>query len=289
MGINFDGKVILVTGSSKGLGLSFAKCLDKAGAKVVLNGRAPYSEELATNFEQAGIDSFYVSCPVELSEELISQVIDKFGRIDGLVHNAGFLRDKTLKKMSHADWSEVIEAHLGSAFRLVRSAWPHFERAGAGRIVFLSSATGIYGNFGQANYAAAKLGMLGLAKTIALEGAKSGINCNCVAPFGATSMNSANFPEALKKAINPDYIAPLIAFLSHQSCEESGSMFEASAGSFKKIRFERSKGLNLDPREDVITVDRIAESWGKIVDFSESEHPKSMQESLRIMYERTLE
>ena len=289
MGINFDGKVILVTGSSKGLGLSFAKCLDKAGAKVVLNGRAPYSEELATNFEQAGIDSFYVSCPVELSEELISQVIDKFGRIDGLVHNAGFLRDKTLKKMSHADWSEVIEAHLGSAFRLVRSAWPHFERVGAGRIVFLSSATGIYGNFGQANYAAAKLGMLGLAKTIALEGAKTGINCNCVAPFGATSMNSANFPEALKKAINPDYIAPLIAFLSHQSCEESGSMFEASAGSFKKIRFERSKGLNLDPREDVVTVDQIAESWGKIVDFSESEHPKSMQESLRIMYERTLE
>ena len=289
MRIDFDGKVILVTGSSKGLGLSFAKCLDKAGAKVVLNGRAPYSEELATNFEQAGIDSFYVSCPVELSEELISQVIDKFGRIDGLVHNAGFLRDKTLKKMSDADWSRVIEAHLGSAFRLVRSAWPHFERVGAGRIVFLSSATGIYGNFGQANYAAAKLGMLGLAKTIALEGAKSGINCNCVAPFGATSMNSANFPEALKKAISPDYIAPLIAFLSHQSCEESGSMFEASAGSFKKIRFERSIGLNLDPREGAITVDQIAESWSQIVDFSESEYPKSMAESLRIMYERTLE
>ena len=289
MRIDFDGKVILVTGSSKGLGLSFAKCLDKAGAKVVLNGRAPYSEELAINFEQAGIDSFYVSCPVELSEELINQVIDKFGRIDGLVHNAGFLRDKTLKKMSDADWSRVIEAHLGSAFRLVRSAWPHFERVGAGRIVFLSSATGIYGNFGQANYAAAKLGMLGLAKTIALEGAKSGINCNCVAPFGATSMNSANFPEALKKAISPDYIAPLIAFLSHQSCEESGSMFEASAGSFKKIRFERSRGLNLDPREGAITVDQIAESWSQIVDFSESEYPKSMAESLRIMYGRTLE
>ena len=289
MQIDFDGKVILVTGSSKGLGLSFGKCLDQAGAKVVLNGRAPYSEELATNFEQAGIDSFYVSCPVELSEELISQVIDKFGRIDGLVHNAGFLRDKTLKKMSDADWFKVLEAHLSSAFRLVRSAWPHFERVGAGRIVFLSSATGIYGNFGQANYAAAKLGMLGLAKTIALEGAKSGINCNCVAPFGATSMNSANFPEALKKAINPDYIAPLIAFLSHQSCEESGSMFEASAGSFKKIRFERSRGLNLDPREGAITVDQIAESWSQIVDFSESEYPKSMAESLRIMYERTLE
>ena len=289
MGIDFDGKVILVTGSSKGLGLSFAKCLDKAGATVVLNGRAPYTEELATNFEQAEIDSFYISCPVELSEELVRQVINKFGRIDGLVHNAGFLCDKTLKKMSDSDWSRVLEAHLSSAFRLVRSAWPHFEKAGAGRIVFLSSATGIYGNFGQANYAAAKLGMLGLAKTIAIEGAKIGINCNCVAPFGATDMNSANFPEPLKKAINPDFIAPLIAFLSHASCEETGSMFEASAGSFKKVRFERSRGLNLDPRQEAITVDQIAESWSQIVDFSESEYPKSMGESLKIMYERLLE
>ena len=102
-------------------------------------------------------------------------------------------------------------------------------------------------------------------------------------------MNSANFPEPLKKAINPDYIAPLIAFLSHVSCEETGSMFEASAGSFKKVRFERSSGLNLDPRKDAITVDQIAESWSQIVDFSESEYPKNMGESLKIMYERTLE
>ena len=288
MGIDFDDKVILVTGSSRGLGLSFAKCLDQAGAKVALNGRAPYSEELAKNFQEAGIESYYISCPAESSEDLISQVIDKFGRIDGLVHNAGFLRDKTLKKMTDSDWTKVIEAHLGSAFRLVRSAWPYFEKAGAGRIVFLSSATGIYGNFGQANYAAAKLGMLGLAKTIALEGAKLGINCNCVAPFGATSMNSSNFPESLKEAINPDYIAPLIAFLLHQSCEESGSLFEASAGSFKMVRFERNKGLNLDPRKDAVTIDKIAESWDQIVDFSESEYPKSMGESLRMMYERTL-
>ena len=288
MAIDFEGKVVLVTGSSKGLGLSFAKCLDQAGAQVVLNGRAPYSDELAKNFREAGINSPYISCPVESSEELVSQVIEQFGRIDSLVHNAGFLSDKTLKKMSDTDWSKVLDAHLGSAFRLARSAWPHFEKAGAGRIVFLSSATGIYGNFGQANYAAAKLGMLGLAKTIALEGAKSGINCNCVAPFGATDMNSANFPEPLKKAINPDYIAPLIAFLSHVSCEETGSMFEASAGSFKKVRFERSSGLNLDPRKDAITVDQIAESWSQIVDFSESEYPKNMGESLKIMYERTL-
>ena len=99
MGIDFDDKVILVTGSSRGLGLSFAKCLDQAGAKVALNGRAPYSEELAKNFQEAGIESYYISCPAESSEDLISQVIDKFGRIDGLVHNAGFLRDKTLKKI----------------------------------------------------------------------------------------------------------------------------------------------------------------------------------------------
>ena len=104
MAIDFEGKVVLVTGSSKGLGLSFAKCLDQAGAQVVLNGRAPYSDELAKNFREAGINSPYISCSVESSEELVKKVIEQFGRIDSLVHNAGFLSDKTLKKMSDTDW-----------------------------------------------------------------------------------------------------------------------------------------------------------------------------------------
>ncbi|MBA58630.1 MAG: serine/threonine protein kinase [Gammaproteobacteria bacterium] len=289
MGIDFEDRVVLVTGATKGLGLSFARCLAEAGAHVVLNSRTPYPGHSLEFMKNEGLKVSFIKGPVEESQELIDRVMDQNGRLDSLVHNAGFIMDKTLKKMSDSQWSDVMGVHLTSAFKLTRAAWPHFEEAGGGRIVFLSSATGLYGNFGQANYASAKLGMLGLAKTIAIEGAKSDITCNCVAPFGATGMNSANFPDDLKKAIKAEYVAPLVAYLVHKNCSESGSMFEASAGSFKKVRWERSRGLNLDPRQEEITIDKIAKSWEEIVSFSDSEHPDSMGEALKVMYERLLD
>ena len=147
----------------------------------------------------------------------------------------------------------------------------------------------MYGNFGQSNYAAAKMGQYGLARSIALEGAQLNITCNVVAPFGATEMNSANFPDALKTAIKTDYVAPLVAYLAHRDCTESGSLFEASAGSFKKVRWERSVGLNLDPRVEPVTLDAVADNWEKIIDFSESENPANMSEALSLMYSRTME
>ena len=132
------------------------------------------------------------------------------------------------------------------------------------------------------------MGMFGLAQSIALEGAKTNINCNCVSPFGATEMNSANFPEALKLAIKAEYVAPIVAYLAHLNCNESGGMFEASAGSFKKVRWERSVGLNLDPRTDDVTVDSVAKHWDQVVDFSRTEHPQGMGEALQMMYGRTI-
>ncbi|MBT6893268.1 MAG: serine/threonine protein kinase, partial [Gammaproteobacteria bacterium] len=122
----------------------------------------------------------------------------------------------------------------------------------------------------------------------AQEGAKTNITCNCVSPFGATEMNSANFPQALKTAIKSDYVAPLVAYLAHQDCKESGGMFEASAGSFKKVRWERTVGLNLDPRTEDVSIDAVAENWDQVVDFSETEHPSGMGEALQLMYARTM-
>jgi hypothetical protein len=132
------------------------------------------------------------------------------------------------------------------------------------------------------------MGMYGLAQSIAQEGARTNITCNCVSPFGATEMNSANFPEALKTAIKADYVAPLVAYLTHEDCKESGSMFEASAGSFKKVRWERTVGLNLDPRTDEVSIDVVAENWDQVVDFSETEHPSDMGDALQLMYARTM-
>lgn len=289
MTMSFEGKVILVTGGTRGLGAAFSRCLADAGATVAINSTTDNDQGIIDAINSAGGRAMHFPGRVEDSAELVDQVVARCGRIDGIVHNAGFISDKSLKKMSDAEWDAVVDVHLKASFKLCRAAWPHFVEQGGGRIVLLSSSAGLYGNFGQANYASAKMGMYGLARSVAIEGAKANIHCNCVAPFGATEMNSANFPEALKTAIKTEYVAPIVAYLAHLDCMENGGMFEASAGSFKKLRWERSVGLNLDAREQAVTLDAVADNWEKVTDFSDSEHPADMGQSLAGMYQRTME
>ena len=288
MSVRFDDRVVLVTGGSRGLGNAFARCLAAAGATVALNSTGTDDHGATRAINDAGGRAVHFPGRVEDSGALVERVVSGLGRIDAIVHNAGYLQDKTLRKMTDEQWDLVLDVHLKSSFKLARAAWPHFEAQGGGRIVLLSSSAGLYGNFGQSNYASAKMGMWGLARSIALEGAQANITCNCVAPFGATEMNSANFPEALKTAIKTDYVAPIVAWLAHLDCTETGSMFEASAGSFKKVRLERTKGLNLDAREAPVTLDAVAAHWNQVVDFVETEHPANMSESLAGMYMRVM-
>ena len=286
MTIRFDDQVVLVTGGTRGLGRAFSECLASSGATVVVNSTTGDDGGVISSIEHQGGRATHIPGLVENADALIEQVIEQCGRLDAIVHNAGFVRDKTLRKMTDEQWDDVMGVHLKAAFQLTRAAWPHFEAAGRGRIVLISSASGLYGNFGQANYAAAKMGMYGLARSITLEGAKSNITCNCVAPVGATTMNSAHWSDEDKRIRKAEYVAPLVAYLAHASCEESGSFFEASAGSFRKLRWERTEGLNLFPEETPVTVDTIASHWGKITDFAQTEHPTSMSDSLQRMYAR---
>ena len=283
--MNFEDRVVLVTGSSRGLGNAFARCIAAAGATVAVNstGRNDAGQRAVEEITTAGGRAVYVPGLVEDAASLVESVVEACGQIDAIVHNAGIVQDKTLRKMSVAQWDAVLDVHLKSAFLLTQAAWRHFETQGGGRLVFLSSASGLYGNFGQANYAAAKLGTYGLCRSIAIEGERSNICCNCVAPFGATEMNSGNMPEDFKAVIKTDFVAPLIGYLAHRDCFETGSLFEASAGVYKKVRWERSKGLALDTSQP-LSIDDIASGWDQLVDFSESEHPLTMSESLRAMY-----
>ena len=286
MTIRFDDQVVLVTGGTRGLGRAFSECLASSGATVAVNSTTGDDGGVISDIEHQGGRATHIPGLVENADALIEQVIEHCGRLDAIVHNAGFVRDKTLRKMTDEQWDDVMGVHLKAAFQLTRAAWSHFEAAGRGRIVLISSASGLYGNFGQANYAAAKMGMYGLARSITLEGAKSNITCNCVAPVGATTMNSAHWSDEDKRIRKAEYVAPLVAYLAHPSCEESGSFFEASAGSFRKLRWERSEGLNLFPEETPVTVDTIASHWGEITDFAQAEHPTSMSDSLQRMYAR---
>lgn len=284
--MRFDNEVVLVTGGSRGLGAAFSTQLAQAGATVVINntGQDDSAAALAEQLSAAGGKALAVTGPVEESAALVDACVSAAGQIDAVVHNAGFVRDKTLRKMTPQQWDEVQNVHLRSAWQLTQAAWPHFAAAGAGRVVLLSSSAGMYGNFGQANYAAAKMGMYGFCQSVALEGAAENITCNCVAPFGATTMNGANMPDALKELIKADYVAPLVAYLAHKDCTESGSLFEASGGAFKKVRWERSKGLRL-PRDKPMTLADIAAGWDQIIDFSESEHPADMRAALQGLYD----
>ena len=286
MTIRFDDQVVLVTGGTRGLGRAFSECLASSGATVVVNSTSDDDGGVLSAIERQGGRAIHIPGLVENANALIEKVVEQCGRLDAIVHNAGFVRDKTLRKMTDEQWDDVMGVHLKAAFQLTRAAWPHFEATGRGRVVLISSASGLYGNFGQANYAAAKMGMYGLARSITLEGAKSNITCNCVAPVGATTMNSAHWSDEDKRIRKAEYVAPLVAYLAHAGCEESGSFFEASAGSFRKLRWERTEGLNLFPEETPVTVDTIASYWAKITDFANTEHPTSMSDSLQRMYAR---
>ena len=286
MGVSFDKQVVLVTGGTRGLGKAFSQCAASAGATVVLNSTGDDDGGATQSINDAGGHAIHMPGRVEEPETLIEDIVKRLGRIDAVIHNAGFVRDKTLRKMSNEQWDDVLAVHLTASFRLSRAVWPYFEDQGGGRIVFISSASGLYGNFGQANYAAAKLGMYGLARSIAWEGGRTNISCNCVCPVGATTMNSANWSDEDKRIRKAEYVAPLVVYLAHPDCQESGSIFEASAGSYKKLRWERTKGLNLFPEQEPADLNTIAENWGKIVDFSETEHPLHMGDSLERMYAR---
>ena len=286
MAVSFDGKVVLVTGGTRGLGRAFSECAAGAGATVVLNSTSDDDGGSTRAIIEAGGEASHLPGLVEEPDALIETIIDRFGRIDAVIHNAGFVRDKTLRKMNDAQWDEVMAVHLTASFKLSRAAWSHFEEQGGGRIVLISSASGLYGNFGQANYAAAKMGMYGLARSIAWEGGRSNITCNCVCPVGATTMNSANWSDEEKRIRKADYVAPLVVYLAHPECLESGGMFEASAGSFRKLRWERTEGLNLYPEQETLDVNTVADNWERIIDFTSSEHPLHMGDSLERMYAR---
>ncbi len=285
--MEFNGEVVLVTGSSRGLGRAFAEFLAAAGAQVGVNstGESDDGELVVRKIVSAGGRAVHLPGLVEDADSLVEAVVREFGQINAIVHNAGFVRDKTLRNMSMDQWDAVLNVHLKAAFALTHAAWPHFEAVGGGRLVFISSASGLYGNFGQGNYAAAKAGMYGLARTITLEGHDANIKCNVVAPFGATELNSANMPEPLKALIKPAFIAPLVGYLAHSECKASGGLFEASGGVFKKVRWQRSEGLALDIDTPMSLAD-IADGWHLINDFSSAEYPPDMRSSLRGMYER---
>lgn len=287
--LRFDGRVVIITGAGGGLGREYALEYGKRGAKVVVNdlggtlgggGKSTRAADLVVEEirKRGGIAVANYDSVTENGSGIVDTAINNFGRIDILINNAGILRDVTVAKMSERDFAQVIDVHLNGAYYLSKAAWPHMRKQKFGRIVNTASPAGLYGNFGQANYSAAKLGMVGLSETLSKEGLKYNINANCIAPLARSRMTEKVLPKNILKELGADKIVPLVVYLTHESTNVTNSIFELAAGFYGQIRWERSAGELFYPDIETLTPEIILPRFKNIVEFKDKsfkkiEHP----------------
>ena len=292
---DLTGKVAIVTGAGNGLGRAYALLLGSRGAKVVVNdlGKSLKGEDekgqtaapadlVVAEIKKNGGTAVANYDSVEFGDKIVKTAVDAFGTVDIVVNNAGILRDVTFHKMSELDWDLIMKVHLKGTFSVTRAAWNIMRDKKYGRVINTSSSSGIFGSFGQANYSAAKLGLWGFTQTLAKEGEKRNIRCNAIAPVAASRMTATVMPQEVLETMKPETVAPFVAYLAHESCEENGALIEMVSGYAAKQRWQRSAGHIYDPK--TLTPESVAAGWEKVTDFSEgATNPESAQEMIGVV------
>jgi len=294
--LGFDGKVAIITGAGGGLGREHALLLASRGAQVVVNdlggsvsgegGDAGPAQRVADEITAAGgiavADTNSVSTP-EGGEAIVQTAIDQFGRIDIVVNNAGILRDKTFHNLTPELLNPVLDVHLKGAFYVTRPAWVRMREQSYGRVVNTSSNSGLLGNFGQTSYGAAKMGLVGLTRVLAIEGAKYNIKANAIAPVAKTRMTEELF-GAVGEKLDPALVSPIVAWLAHEDCPVTGEVYSAAGGRIARMFIGLTPGY-YNPKLTIEDVrdhfDQIRSEEGYIVPRTNSDELKVLVKQLK--------
>lgn len=274
------GRVAVITGAGGGLGRQHAKLFAQEGAKVVVNdlggqrdgtgSGSAMADAVVDEITRAGgeaIANYDNVATFDGGRRVIQTALDAFGQVDIVVNNAGILRDKSFHKMTAEQWDAVLRVHLYGAFYVTRAAWPYMREQHFGRVIVTTSTSGLFGNFGQANYAAAKLGMVGLINTLAVEGVRYNVTANAIAPLANTRMTADVIPDDERLQLDPAYASPLVVQLASEECDDTGTIILASGGHYARIAFMQARGVEFD---HVPSVEELSLAWPEIIDLTNS-------------------
>ena len=280
MSIRFDNKVAVVTGAGGGIGKEHALELAKRGAKVVVNdlggtvdgsGASDAANEVVELIKSNGGDAFANGASVtdlNAVKAMVDQTMDQWGRIDILVNNAGILRDKSFHKVTMEDFNLVMDVHFQGSLNCTHTIFPIMREQEYGRIIFTSSSSGVFGNFGQTNYGSAKMAMVGLMNTLKLEGQNKNVYSNAITPVAYTRMTEGLIPEDFGKNLQPECITPAMIYLASENAP-NGAIVAAGAGVFSRIFIHETMGVSLGMGEDM-TPENIDANWDKISDMTDA-------------------
>jgi NAD(P)-dependent dehydrogenase (short-subunit alcohol dehydrogenase family)/putative sterol carrier protein len=292
--IRFDNRVAIVTGAGAGLGRVYALELAKRGAKVVVNdlggardgsgeGASSPADKVVDEIRALGGDAVanYDSvATAEGGQNIVKSALDAFGTVDILINNAGILRDKSFLKMKPENWHLVLDVHLNGAYNVSRPAFAVMKDKGYGRILMTTSAAGLYGNFGQTNYTAAKMGLVGLMNTLKLEGQKYGIKVNTIAPVAASRLTEDILPPDFLDKLKPELVAPMALFLVSEKCPVSGNVYNAGMGSFNRAAMATGPGVVVGDDQEKPTAEQLVAQWDQITSLKGAKEYQNLNEQI---------
>ena len=291
--LRYDGRVAVITGAGGGLGKTYALQLASRGASVVVNdlggsadgtgGGSSMADETVAEINAAGgkaVANYDSVATPEGGEGIIQSALDNFGQVDIVINNAGILRDKTFVKLEPGDLEAVLAVHLKGAFFVTQPAFRAMKERNYGRILVASSGAGVFGNFGQSNYGAAKMGLVGLMHVLAVEGAKYGIKCNAIAPIARTRLTEGLLGP-LADALEPEFITPLVSYLVSEECELTHEIFDVGAGRYSRIFVGLGKGWTAP--KGVPSPEEIRDNLGAIRETEGFTIPNSVGDQVKFM------